>query len=141
VRVSAIGSIGALLGILLGSPALAQDREPTGELTSISGRTIDVSSGDPVAFADVQLDFCLEGSVGLCLTGAFARSDELGRFRFLSDLWSQPLPGGTYRVTSAGAAASLDFQVAVSVRFLVDEGENLDLGELFLTPLSCPAPR
>ncbi len=98
---------------------------------SVSGRLVDALDGSPLSgfgppFAFAELQRC-EGPD--CFGVAGASADEQGRFRF--DGLPFSLPPGNYRVV----AFAEDYRAATSARVDVAEDQDVDLGDVALTPL------
>ena len=98
---------------------------------SISGRVIDFATGAPLTgdgapFASVYLQQCNE--LG-CFDISWQPAASDGSFRFERDFSGAPLTAGTYVI----AAFAEQYLFSQTEQFTVDEGEDIDVGEIGLT--------
>lgn len=100
---------------------------------SISGRVVDAVTGTPLPgdsqpFAIVELYRCSNGD---CFEFVNSQStDSMGEFRFDSDFNGVPLLAGTYRIIAYAA----QYETRQTEPFDVGEGEDVDIGDIALTP-------
>jgi hypothetical protein len=114
-------------GFVSGSYGLSIAPAPP-PIGSIVGRVIDATTGEPLP-AFVLLLRCDE--FGECEEEvAEQNTDDEGRFRFERDFDGQPLPAGTYQVV----AFADDFEDETTEPFDVGGGEDLDVGDIALSP-------
>jgi hypothetical protein len=99
---------------------------------SISGRVVDAATGAPLPgtvppFAFVELQRCLDFG---CFDVITQPTDNQGRFLFQTDFSGGPLPAGTYQLLITAA----QYRQRTTAPFTVGESENVDLGDIGLTP-------
>jgi Carboxypeptidase regulatory-like domain len=98
---------------------------------SISGRVVDTETGAPLSNAFVTLTRCAGGFCGEFVGSTFA--DFQGGFLFENGGFnlSSPLAAGEYQIR----IERFNYQVAQVGPFSVSAGQELDLGDLGLTPI------
>ncbi len=116
-------------GVVSGSYGLSVAPAPP-PIGSIVGRVIDATTGEPLPPpAFVVLLRCDE--FGECEEDVADQStDGEGRFRFERDFDGQPLGAGTYQLV----AFADDYEDGTTEPFDVGGGENLDVGDIALSP-------
>lgn len=95
----------------------------------IEGRLVDEATGDPI-FGNVILNRCNGSDCSIWLREVYA--DENGRFSIspVSD-YDEPILAGDFQLT----AYNNFYETLVTARFSVGVNQNLNLGDLSLTPL------
>jgi hypothetical protein len=106
---------------------------PGPAIGSIAGRVVNAVSGEPLRgdsppFAFVELFRC-DGDECFEFVNNQGTDSE-GRFRFEQDFAGDPIFVGTFQVR----ASAEEFQPATTDPFDVGEGENVDVGDIPLTP-------
>ncbi len=104
--------------------------QPFSLIGSVSGRLVDALDGAPLSgfgppFARADLERCEEFG---CFPVAGGQPDEQGLFRFEGVFFG--LPPGRYRVS----AFAEDYQPTTTDQFDVGEFEDIDVGDIGLTP-------
>jgi hypothetical protein len=111
-----------------GTYRLRAQREATAR--AITGRIVDVRTGQPLAGVNATLTRCVDTST--CDTAGGAVTDETGEVRFATGLATTegPLLAGTYRLHVYRSS----WQPYESELFLAAEGQEVDLGAISLAP-------
>lgn len=104
--------------------------EAPGAVASVSGRLVDAVTGEALRgdtqFARVDLLSCDAISCSPLVSGW---PDALGRFRFELDAQNEPIPAGALLIV-----ATVDNHKTELEDFNADEGEDVDLGDIALSP-------
>jgi len=106
---------------------------PLAAIRSISGRTVDAVTGQPLPgtatapFAQVRLLRCETAG---CLDVAWQPVGSDGRFQFNRDMFGQLLSAGSYEII----ATAQEYQAAQTDPVQISDGEDRNLGDIALEP-------